>query len=195
MNLTRHAWAATKALLVLTLLLGVAYPLTVTAVALALPGPAQGSLIRVDSRVMGSSLLGQAASDPRWFQARPSASDQAGDTSGGSNWGPNAPQLAEQVRQRENALRAANPDAPAGPIPADALTASASGLDPHISPANAAWQAPRVAAAWHLPPGDVEALVAAHTQHPALGFLGTDRVNVTTLNVALAAFGAAHGTR
>lgn len=193
MNLVKHFWAATKALLVFTVLLGVIYPLTITGLALALPGPAKGSLVRADGHEVGSSLLGQAATDPKWFQARPSASDQGGDTSGGSNWGPSAPQLADEIAGREATLREQNPAAPTGPIPADALTASSSGLDPHISPAYAAWQAPRVAAASGLGLSDVQALVAQHTQGPALGFLGTDRVNVTTLNVALAARAGAHG--
>ncbi len=193
MNLAKQAVAAAKALLVLTVILGVGYPLALTGVALAFPGQANGSIIRVDGREVGSSLLGQAATDPRWFQARPSASDQSGDTSGGSNWGPNAPELAAQIARREAALRAANPDAPAGPIPADALTASASGLDPDISSAYAAWQAPRVAVAWGLSTAAVETLVTEQTRHPVLGIIGTDRVDVTTLNVALAAYGTAHG--
>lgn len=187
MTLGKQLWAATKALLVLTVLLGVGYPLAMTAVARALPAQADGSMIVVDGRAVGSSLLGQKAIDAQWFQARPSASDYSGDTSGGSNWGPNAPELAQQITERETALRAANPDAPAGPIPADALTASASGLDPHISPAYAAWQAPRVAKARGLSLEEVTRLIEDHTQHPALGLLGTDRVNVTELNVALAA--------
>lgn len=187
MSFTKHLWAATKALLVLTLLLGVAYPLAMTGIALALPGQAKGSLIVVDGREVGSSLLGQPADDPRWFQARPSVSEHAGDTSGGSNWGPAAPELADEVRTREAALRAANPDAPAGPIPADALSASSSGLDPHISVAYAEWQAPRVAAATGLAAADIRRLIEANTQGPTLGVLGQERVNVTTLNVALAA--------
>ena len=187
MSVTKHLWAACKALLVLTLLLGVAYPLAMTGIALALPSQAKGSMIVVDGREVGSSLLGQQADDPRWFQARPSASDHKGDTSGGSNLGPAASQLADEVRARESALRAANPNAPAGPIPPDALSASASGLDPHISPAYAAWQAPRVAAASGLGLAEVQKLIDANTQGRALGFLGEPRVNVTTLNVALAA--------
>lgn len=186
MTMTKQLWAATRALLALTLLLGVAYPLVVTVAALALPGRAHGSLVTVDSHPVGSALLGQAATGPQWFSARPSASEYAGDTSGGSNWGPAAPQLATDLASREAALRAANPQAPAGPIPADALTASASGLDPHISPAYAAWQAPRVAAARGLSLADVQHLIDTHTTHGELGFLGADRVDVTTLNAALA---------
>ncbi len=184
--ITRQLVAALKALLVLTLVLGVLYPAALLAVGLVLPVQAQGSLIRVDGAVVGSSLLGQAATGPQWFQARPSVSDHAGDTSGGSNLGPDAGQLAAATAQREAALREANPDAPAT-IPPDALTASGSGLDPHISPAYAAYQAPRVAKARGMTVQQVQALVAAHTEKAALGFIGQDRVNVTELNAALAA--------
>lgn len=187
MSIGKQAWAALKALLTLTVILGLAYPLTITAIARAMPAQADGSLIIVGGQRVGSSLLGQSATEPGWFQARPSASDHRGDTSGGSNWGPNAPELAAQLAEREKALRGANPDAPSGPIPADALTASASGLDPHISPAYAAWQAPRVGKARGLSLGVVQQLIAEHTEHAALGFIGTERVNVTALNVALAA--------
>jgi K+-transporting ATPase ATPase C chain len=190
MAITRQLLAALKALLALTVVLGVLYPAAILAVGLVLPGPAKGSLIEVDGRVVGSSLLGQAAEDPQWFQARPSASDYAGDTSGGSNLGPGSVDLATAVSEREAALREANPDAPAT-IPADALTASGSGLDPHISPAYAAYQAPRVAEARGMTLEQVQAMIAAHTRKASLGFIGADRVNVTELNVALATYGAA----
>jgi potassium-transporting ATPase KdpC subunit len=180
----RQLAAALKALLVLTVGLGVLYPATLLAVGLALPGQAKGSLIEVDGRVVGSSLLGQAASGPQWFQARPSVSDQGGDSSGGSNLGPDAADLATAVAERGAALRAANPDAPET-IPPDALTASGSGLDPHISPEYADYQVPRVAAARGMSVAQLHQLVAAHTRHAALGFIGQDRVNVTELNVAL----------
>lgn len=181
---TRQLLPAAKALLVLTVLLGLLYPMAITGIAMSAPRQAYGSLLRVDGKVVGSSLLGQAAPGPQWFQARPSASEWAGDTSGGSNLGPSDPSLADAVAERRATLERDNPDA-SGPVPADALTASSSGLDPHISPAYAAWQAPRVAAARGIPLAEVEDLVAAHTQTPALGFLGTDRVNVTELNTAL----------
>lgn len=187
----RQLIAATRALLVLTLLLGVAYPLAVTGLALALPAQAKGSVVSVDGREVGSSLLGQATTDPRWFWARPSVSNDSGDTSGGSNWGPSAPQLAADIAAREARLRAADPQtAPSttdAPLPADALSSSASGLDPDISPAYAALQAPGVAQARGLPLAQVQQLIAAHTTSGELGFLGAPRVNVTTLNVALAA--------
>jgi K+-transporting ATPase ATPase C chain len=190
MAIARQLFAALKALLVLTVLLGVVYPAAILAVGLFVPGPAKGSLLEVDGKVVGSSLLGQAAEGPQWFQARPSASDYTGATSGGSNLGPSSTDLATTVQEREAALRQANPDAPAT-IPPDALTASGSGLDPHISPAYAAYQAPRVARARGMTVGRVQALIAAHTEGAVLGFLGQDRVNVTELNVAL---DAANGT-
>ena len=121
----------------LTVLLGVLYPAVILGVGLLAPSQAHGSLISLRGNIVGSSLLGQAAAGPQWFQARPSVSDYSGDTSGGSNLGPDAADLATAVAERETALRAANPDAPAS-IPPDALTASGSGLDPHISPAYAA---------------------------------------------------------
>ena len=188
MALVRQLAAAAKVLAVLTVLLGVLYPLAVLGAGLLLPGQAEGSLIRVDGAVVGSSLLGQAADGPQWFQARPSVSEAAGDTSGGSNLGPDAAPLASAVAEREAALRAANPDAPAT-IPPDALTASGSGLDPHISVAYAAYQVPRVAAARGMSVAEVQALVDEHTRHAVLGFLGQDRVDVTELNVALARSG------
>ncbi|HYN65590.1 MAG TPA: potassium-transporting ATPase subunit KdpC [Ornithinibacter sp.] len=194
MAIARQLSASLKALLVLTVVLGVLYPTAVLAVGLVLPGQANGSLIEVDGTVVGSSLLGQAAEGPQWFQARPSASDHTGDTSGGSNLGPNAEDLATAVAERQAALREANPDAPTT-IPPDALTASGSGLDPHISPEYAAYQAPRVAGARGMSLEQVQALIADHTQDAALGFMGEDRVNVTELNVALASSGTAAARR
>jgi K+-transporting ATPase ATPase C chain len=192
--IARQLVASLKALLVLTVLLGVLYPAAILAVGLLAPGPANGSLITVGGKVVGSSLLGQAADGPQWFQARPSASDYTGDTSGGSNLGPSSQDLATEVSEREAALRETNPDAPAT-IPPDALTASGSGLDPHISPEYADYQAPRVAAARGMSVAQVTALIATHTQEAAFGYLGQDRVNVTELNVALEAADAATGSQ
>jgi K+-transporting ATPase ATPase C chain len=192
--IARQLAASLKALLVLTLVAGVLYPAAILAIGLVVPGQANGSLIEVDGKVVGSSLLGQAAEGPEWFQSRPSASDHSGDTSGGSNLGPSSEELATQVSEREAALREANPDAPAT-IPADALTASASGLDPHISPEYAAYQVPRVAAARGMSVAQVQRLVAAHTQHATFGFIGQDRVNVTELNVGLETADAATGSQ
>jgi K+-transporting ATPase ATPase C chain len=187
---TRQLLAALKALLALTVLLGVLYPAAILAVGLVVPRQAQGSLIEVDGKVVGSRLLGQAAEGPQWFQARPSTSDYAGDTSGGSNLGPSSHVLASQVSGREAALREANPEAPAT-IPADALTASGSGLDPDISPEYAAYQAPRVAKARGLSVQQVQAVIDDHTQSAAMGFIGQNRVNVTELNLALATMATA----
>lgn len=172
--------------LAFTLLLGLAYPLAVTgAGALAFPTQAGGSLIRAaDGRVIGSALLGQAFSAARYLHPRPSAAGSDGydaASSGGSNLGPLNPALAERVRERTAALRAEG----AGPIAADAVTASASGLDPHISPANAQRQAARIATARGVRVGDVERIIAAHTEAPWLGLFGEPRVNVLETNLAL----------
>lgn len=183
-SLSRQILAAVKALLVFTVLLGLAYPLAITAVARLVPGPADGSLVRVDGRVVGSSLLQAPPSGPEWFQGRPSASDSAGGTSGGSNLASSNPAQQDAVAQRAAALRAANPQAEPA-IPADALTASGSGLDPDISPAYALWQVPRVAAARGVSPDTLRALVDLSTTEPLLGFIGSARVNVLALNLAL----------
>lgn len=185
MAFLRQSLAALRFLLVMTVLLGVGYPLVITLAAQAFPGRANGSLVMLDGHVAGSALLGQSFTDPQWFQGRPSASEYSGLTSGGSNLSPASQALADAIAQRETALRAANPDA-AGPIPVDALTASASGLDPDISVAYALWQVPRVAKARGVDPSVLRTLIAAHTDPAPLGYLGQDGVNVTTLNLALA---------
>ncbi len=187
--MTRQLSAALKALLVLTVLCGVLYPAAILAVGLLVPDRAAGQPVEVGGREVGSALLGQPPSGAEWFQGRPSASDASGETSGGSNLGPSNPDLATAVAEREQALRAANPDAPQD-IPADALTASGSGLDPDVSPAYARWQAPRVAAARGLDVSQVLRLVGDHVRPAPLGgLMGQDRVNVLELNVALAALG------
>ncbi|CAN7282357.1 potassium-transporting ATPase subunit KdpC [Knoellia sp. LjRoot47] len=182
--MTRQLLAAIKALLVLTLVCGVGYPAAVLLVAQLVPGRAVGQPVVVDGREVGSHLLGQPAGGPGWFQGRPSASDASGETSGGSNLGPSNPELAAAVADRGASLRAANPDAPAT-IPPDALTASASGLDPDISPAYALWQVPRVAKVRGLDESEVRGIVTDHVQEAPLGMLGQARVNVLALNVAL----------
>ncbi|MGL5816108.1 MAG: potassium-transporting ATPase subunit KdpC [Phycicoccus sp.] len=183
--MTRQLGAAVRALLVLTVLCGVLYPAAVLLLGRVVPDRADGQLVERDGAVVGSRLIGQPPSEPEWFQGRPSASDSAGDTSGGSNLGPNNPELDTAVAEREAALRQANPDA-AGPPPADALATSASGLDPHVSPEYARWQAPRVASERGIPVDDVLQLVERHTDDAVLGFVGQDRVNVLDLNLALA---------
>lgn len=182
----RQLWAAVRLLLVMTVLLGIGYPLVITLAAQALPAQANGSLVTDSTgRVVGSSLLGQKFDGPQWFQARPSASDYAGTTSGGSNLSPVSQAQAQAVEQRRAALVAANPNA-VGPLPEDALTASASGLDPDISVAYAHWQVPRVAAARHLSADDLNRLIVQATDPAPLGYLGQDAVNVVRLNALLA---------
>lgn len=169
-------------LLGFSLLCGVAYPAFVWGVAqTAFPDRANGSLIERDGKVVGSALIGQGFESPRYFRSRPSAAGDGydGASSGGSNLGPTSAKLIERVSA--DVERFGGPR----PVPADAILASASGLDPHISPANALRQAARVAAARGLPEGRVAALVAQFTAGRELGILGEPRVNVLALNLAL----------
>ncbi len=179
----RQVAAAVRMLLVLTLVLGVLYPAVVLGISrLGLAHQADGSLVQRGGVVVGSSLLGQRFTDERHFHGRPSVSEYAGDVSGGSNlYASHAEQRAALAERRE-AYAAEHGGAGAT---ADALTASASGLDPHVSPENAMAQAPRVAAANGLDRGVVEGLVRAHTAGRVLGFLGQPRVNVLELNLAV----------
>jgi K+-transporting ATPase ATPase C chain len=174
--------------LALTLLVGVAYPLAVTGLAqLAFPHRADGSLVERDGRVVGSRLVGQAFAGARYFHPRPSAAGEGYDAmaSAASNLGPTNPELVRQVRSRRVAYRRDNGLRPGQQVPVDAVTASGSGLDPHISVANARLQATRVARARGLALDDVLALVASHTDGRSLGFLGEPGVNVLELNLAL----------
>jgi len=171
-----------------TLLVGVVYPLAVTGVArIAFPSKSQGSLVREGGVVVGSRLIGQAFSGPRYFQPRPSAAGTGYDAtaSGASNLGPSNPLLLADVRARVAAYRRLNGLAANTPVPVDAVTASASGLDPAISPANARLQAPRVARARGLSLAQVLTLVRENTHGRSLGFLGEPGVNVLELNLAL----------
>ena len=172
----------------LSALTGLLYPLAVTGAGQALfPAQAEGSLVLRGGKPVGSSLIGQNFSDPAHFWGRPSATApmpyNAG-ASSGSNQGPLNPALADAVKSRVEALRAADPGN-AQPVPVDLVTASASGLDPHISPAAASYQAARVARLRKLPADRVEALIEDHTEGPLLGLLGEARVNVLALNLAL----------
>ena len=189
----REAWRAVLMLLALTLVAGVGYPLAVTAAAALFPGRAGGSLIVENGAVRGSRLIGQPFSDPNYFWGRPSATapfpGNAG-ASNASNLGPSNPALAEQVKRRVAALREADPGNDA-PVPIDLVTASASGLDPDISPAAADYQAARVARARGLDPALVRALAARHVAGRTLGFLGEPRVNVLELNLDLDRLAAA----
>lgn len=172
----------------LSLITGLAYPLAVTGISqLAFPGSANGSLIVRDGQAIGSELIGQSFSDPKHFWGRPSATSPMpynAANSAGSNQGPSNPAGADAVKSRLEALRAADP-ANTAPVPVDLVTASASGLDPHISRAAADVQANRVARARGLPVERVRVLVEQHTEQPLLGFIGEPRVHVLRLNLAL----------
>ncbi len=201
-RLLRHHLAALRMLLVFTVITGLAYPLVVTGVAQAVfPHQANASLIKDGGRPVASSFIGQnfdlppgkgritGLPDPKWFQPRPSAAGPAGydpTSSGASNLGPNNTALAKAVRVRRAAV-AAFDGVPPGNVPADAVTASGSGLDPDISPAYAYEQVNRVAKARGLAPAAVRKLVAAHVLSRNLGFLGEERVNVVVLNHDLTA--------
>jgi K+-transporting ATPase ATPase C chain len=182
-------------LLVLSLITGLAYPLAVTGIAqLLFPRQANGSLILRDGRVRGSSWIGQPFSAPKYFWGRLSATSPAynAGASTGSNLGPLNPALLDATRARIEALRAADPES-RGPVPVDLVTASGSGLDPHISPAAAEYQLSRVAKARGLTPDAVRALVRANTTRRWMGVIGEPVVNVLELNLALDA--AAAGSR
>jgi K+-transporting ATPase ATPase C chain len=180
-----HLRPALVVLFALTLVSGVAYPAAVTAVAqLVFPVQANGSMITASGTTLGSTLIGQAFSDPRYFWGRPSAAGDGYDgmRSAGSNLGPTSRDLIDRVAADLDRLRKANGD---GPVPVDLITASGSGLDPHISPAAAAFQVARVARARGVEVSVVEAVVARHTAGAVLLFLGEPRVNVLELNLDL----------
>jgi K+-transporting ATPase ATPase C chain len=183
-----HARQSVVMLIALTVLVGIVYPLFITGIGRAFfPGKAAGSLIVQDGRVAGSRLIGQPFTDPRYFWPRPSATSpfpyNAG-ASTGSNLGPTNPALLQAIADRVAALRAADPGNDA-PVPIDLVTASASGLDPDISPAAAEYQAARVARARGMLVDDVRGLIAKYTRGRQLGFLGEPRVNVLELNLVL----------
>jgi K+-transporting ATPase ATPase C chain len=184
--LSRVLRPAIVLLVALTVITGAAYPALVTAVAqVVFPSQANGSMIVVDGKTVGSSLIGQAFSDPKYFWGRLSAAGKDGyDASGsaGSNLGPTSQALIDRITADVDRVRAANGG---GPVPVDLVTTSASGLDPDISPAAAAYQVARVAAARGITVTDVQAAVDRHTQQPLLGFLGEPRVNVLLLNLDL----------
>ena len=178
---------AFRMMVVFTILTGLVYPAVMTGLTQAIfRDKAHGSLITVNGRVVGSSLIGQNFTKPEYFHPRPSAAGNGYDAtaSSGSNYGPTNQKLVDRVKASIAQFRKENPDY-TGPIPADAVTASGSGLDPHISPANADIQIARVARARRADPAAVRRLVAESTAGPWLGFVGEPRVNVLQLNIAL----------
>lgn len=185
MNIIRNLIAAVLMTAVTTLLLGVVYPLAITAVAqLAFPSQANGQLVERNGAVVGSRLIGQGFSKPGYFHSRPSATSTPYDAanSGGSNYGPTNKKLIDAVDANVKAARAENPTAP---VPVDLVTASASGLDPHISPAAADFQVPRVAHDRGISETDLREVVREHVEGRTFGFFGEPRVNVLELNLAL----------
>ena len=190
----RQTWTAFRVLLILTVVLGLLYPLAITGVAqVALPAQANGSMLVVDGEAVGSHLIGQSFTDadgaalPEWFQSRPSAAGDGydGGASSGSNYGPENADLIEAITTRRESI-AALEGVSVDEIPADAVTASGSGLDPHISPEYAILQVDRVAEARGLERSAVADLVASMIQGRDLGYLGEPRVNVLELNARLA---------
>jgi K+-transporting ATPase ATPase C chain len=185
MNMTRNLITAVLMTLVTTLLLGIAYPLVVTGLAQVLfPNQANGQLIERGGKVVGSRIIGQTFSSPGYFRSRPSAAGTGYDAanSAGTNLGPTNKKLIDAVRA---AVQAAKKENPSAPVPIDLVTSSASGLDPHLSPAAARFQVPRIARERGVPEGEIERLVEAHTEGRQLGFLGEPVVNVLELNLAL----------
>jgi potassium-transporting ATPase KdpC subunit len=183
-----HMLPAFRMTAVLTVLTGLIYPGVVTGIAqVVFPSQAHGSLVTAGGKIVGSTLIGQNFTKPEYFHPRPSAAGQNGydaSASIASNYGATSQKLADRVKASIEQYRKENADY-AGPIPADAVTASASGLDPQISPANAEIQAARVARARNIDPSRVMSLVAQNTEGAWLGFIGEPRVNVLTLNLAL----------
>jgi K+-transporting ATPase ATPase C chain len=186
--MTAHLRPALMCLIIFTVITGVVYPIVVTGIAQVIfPFQANGSLIVKDGKVLGSALIGQPFDDPKYFWSRPSATSPFGYNAGastGSNLSPTNPDLVKAVQGRVEALRAADPGNTA-PVPVDLVTASGSGLDPHISPAAALYQVSRVARERRFSPDTVRTLVERHTEGRFWGLLGEPRVNVLTLNLAL----------
>ena len=185
MNITKNLVAAVLMTIVTTLILGVIYPLAITAIAqVAFPSQANGQLIERDGKVVGSRIIGQGFSSPGYFRSRPSAAGMGYDAanSAGSNLGPTNKKLIDAVTANVEAARKENPNSP---IPIDLVTTSASGFDPHLSPAAADFQVPRVARERGMSEADLRQLVEAHTEGRQLGFFGEPRVNVLELNLVL----------
>ncbi|MCU1529155.1 MAG: potassium transporter KtrA [Frondihabitans sp.] len=193
-TLARQYWVAIRAMLVFTVVLGVAYTALITGIGqLAAPAQANGSVVKVDGKTVGSALIGQSFTDkkgnalPEWFQSRPSAAGTGYDAtaSSASNYGPENKALITAVKERKAAIAKSDGVSPSS-IPADAVTASGSGLDPHISPAYALLQVDRIARVRQLPVAVVHKLVESMIQNRDAGYLGEKTVNVLELNIALA---------
>jgi K+-transporting ATPase ATPase C chain len=185
MKLGRNLVTAALMTIVTTVLLGIGYPLVVTGLAQALfRDKANGQLLVLEGRVIGSAIIGQSFASPQYFHGRPSAAGSGYDAanSSGSNFGPTNKKLGDAVKAN---VAAARTDDPTAPVPVDLVTSSASGLDPHISPAAALFQVARVARARHASEAAVRRLVEGHVEDRQLGFLGEPRVNVLLLNLAL----------
>ena len=185
MNITRNLIVSVLMTVVTTLMLGVGYPLAITAVAqIVFPRQANGQLVERNGTVVGSRLIGQGFSKAGYFHSRPSATSTPYDAanSGGSNYGPTNTKLIDAVKANVEKARAENPSAP---VPVDLVTASASGFDPHISPAAADFQVPRVAHDRAISEAQLREVVRSHTEGRTFGFLGEPRVNVLELNLAL----------
>jgi K+-transporting ATPase ATPase C chain len=185
MNILKQIYPAISITVVLTALLGIIYPLVVTGLAQVMfPAKAGGSLIEKDGRVIGSSLIGQPFTGPGYFHSRPSAAGTGYDAtaSGGTNLGPTSQKLMDKIKKAAEVLREENPETL---IPVDLVTASASGLDPHITPAAAEFQVPRIVKQRGMTADDVRKLVSKHTEGRQFGLLGEPRVNVLELNLAL----------
>jgi K+-transporting ATPase ATPase C chain len=185
MNITRNLVVAALMTIVTTIMFGLVYPLVVTGLAQAFfRDKANGQLIEKDGKIVGSKIIGQAFSSPGYFHSRPSAAGAGYDAanSGGTNLGPTNKKLIDMVKA---AAETAQKENPGTPVPIDLVTSSASGLDPHISPAAADFQIPRIARERGLPEADVRSAIAAHTEGRQWGFLGEPVVNVLELNLAL----------
>ena len=185
MNITRNLVVAVLMTIVTTLILGIVYPLVITGIAqVAFPDKANGQMIERDGKVVGSRIIGQGFSSPGYFHSRPSAAGMGYDAanSAGSNLGPTNKKLVDAVKANVEVARKENPGAP---VPIDLVTTSASGFDPHITPAAADFQVPRIARERGMSDEDVRRLVEAHTEGRQLGFFGEPRVNVLELNLAL----------